>query len=59
MAFIGKSKERLTSPEQDPLHDLSGYMKIGGTGDATAQAYLDCKYTHKYSVHAGLTSIWY
>ena len=46
-------------PAQDPLSDLSGYMKIGATGDATAQAYSDCFYTHKYSVYAGLTSIWY
>lgn len=46
-------------PGQDPLSDLSGYMKIGATGDATAQAYSECFYTHLYSVYAGLTSIWY
>ena len=44
---------------QDPLSDLSGYMKIGATGDITARAYLDCKYAHQCSVYAGLTSIWY
>ena len=32
-------------PGQDPLSDLSGYMKIGATGDATAQAYSECFYT--------------